>query len=187
MLVEPATSPLDRWDNFYVIIGSAAAALIGLQFVVIALIAEGEVPSTHEQIGAFGTPTIVHFSAAVFISAAMSAPWPVLADVRYMLGICGLSGMIFMAMSIRRALHQTGYTPVLEDWVWHAILPLVAYAVLPGAGYLLRTHIVGALFGVAAVALLLLFIGIHNAWDTITFIALDRVPQAKRGRTTRPR
>jgi hypothetical protein len=39
---------------------------------------------------------------------------------------------------------------------------------------LLRSHVVASLFGVAAVALLLLlFIGIHNAWDTVTYIALD--------------
>jgi len=30
---------LDGWENFYVIVGSSAGALIGLQFVVITLIA----------------------------------------------------------------------------------------------------------------------------------------------------
>jgi hypothetical protein len=31
---------LGEWESFYVIVGSSAGALIGLQFVVIALIAE---------------------------------------------------------------------------------------------------------------------------------------------------
>ena len=37
-MLEAALSPLAPWQNFYVIIGSAAAALTGLMFVVITLI-----------------------------------------------------------------------------------------------------------------------------------------------------
>ena len=33
-------TPLAGWENFYVIVGSSAGALIGLQFVVITLIAD---------------------------------------------------------------------------------------------------------------------------------------------------
>lgn len=180
MLVDTGAPALAGWESFYVIVGSSGAALIGLQFVVIALIAANAVPSTHEQIGAFGTPTIVHFSADVFIAASMSVPWPSLADVHYVLGACGLAGMIYMATSIRRARRQTGYALVLEDWIWHVILPVVAYGALLGAAYQLRAHSVGALFVVAGVALLLLFIGIHNAWDTVIFIALDNPTSAGR-------
>ena len=39
-MVEGTTlSALSRWENFYVIVGSSAGALTGLQFVVMALIA----------------------------------------------------------------------------------------------------------------------------------------------------
>jgi len=31
-----------------------------------------------------------------------------------------------------------------------------------------------ALFGIAAAGLLLLFVGIHNAWDSVTFIVFER-------------
>ena len=37
---DAAGSALIPWDNFYVIVGSSAAALTGLQFVVITLVAE---------------------------------------------------------------------------------------------------------------------------------------------------
>lgn len=37
---EAVRSPLVAWESFYVIVGSSGAALTGLQFVVIALIAE---------------------------------------------------------------------------------------------------------------------------------------------------
>ena len=56
-----ALSALREWESFYVIVGSSGAALTGLQFVVMALIAEIERPSTGREISAFGTPTVIHF------------------------------------------------------------------------------------------------------------------------------
>ncbi|HZS29133.1 MAG TPA: hypothetical protein VFB76_18040 [Candidatus Angelobacter sp.] len=67
-------SPLAAWENFYVIVGSSAGALTGLQFVVIALIAEGRTPGSMREIRAFGSPTIVHFCASLLISAILSSP-----------------------------------------------------------------------------------------------------------------
>ena len=71
---EAATSPLAACESFYVIVGSSAAALTGLQFVVIALVAEIRRRSTTGQIDAFDTPTIVHFAAALLVSSILSAP-----------------------------------------------------------------------------------------------------------------
>ena len=80
VMEEAVLSPLTQWESFYVIVGSSAGALTGLQFVVIALIAEAEaavaVSSGMLEIRAFGTPTVVHFCAVLFISAVLSAPWP---------------------------------------------------------------------------------------------------------------
>jgi hypothetical protein len=165
-------SPLAAWENFYVIVGSSGAALTGLQFVVIALIAESRARATARQIDAFGTPTIVHFCAVLFISAILSAPWQGLTNIARVLGICGLTGVVYGVIVIRRAQLQTGYRPVFEDWLFHTVLPLISYSSLTIAAILLPAHAVRALFVVAATALLLLSIGIHNAWDTVTYIAL---------------
>jgi hypothetical protein len=78
----------------------------------------------------------------------------------------------------------------LEDWIWHGVLPLVAYAALLGAAVTLPRHAATSLFGVGATAVLLLFVGIHNAWDAVTYIALkgDRRsegPRDQAGSTTR--
>ncbi|HYX23100.1 MAG TPA: hypothetical protein VFC23_03020, partial [Thermoanaerobaculia bacterium] len=67
--------------------------------------------------------------------------------------------------------------PVLEDWLWHVVFPFIAYATLLMAAVSMRWHPAPALFSVAASSLLLLSIGIHNSWDTVTFIATGR-PQA---------
>ena len=170
---EAAQLPFVSWESFYVIVGSSAAALTGLQFVVMALVAESNMVSTSREIDAFGTPTVVHFCAALLVSAILSAPWHGFAGACLVLGGCGVAGLIYTGIVVRRARH-TGYKPVLEDWIWHTILPFIAYAILIGAAIVLRHHPEPALFTIAAVALLLLFIGIHNSWDTVTYIAVGR-------------
>jgi drug/metabolite transporter (DMT)-like permease len=172
---EPTGSPLAAWETFYVIIGSSAGALIGLQFVVIALLAETRKRSTTREIDAFATPTILHFGAALLVSSVLSAPWPSLSITGIALGICGCFGVGYAVVVIRRGRRQTTYQLVMEDWVWHMALPLIAYTALLGAALTLSRHVLVSLFVVAGTALLLLFIGIHNAWDAVTYIALDHV------------
>jgi hypothetical protein len=172
-----APTLLARWANFYVIVGSSAAALTGLQFIVIALMAETRQPKRDYAIGidAFSTPTIAYFSAVLLISAVMSAPWNVLAAVGSLVAVCGAAGTGYSLVVARRAQRLTAYRLVLEDWVWHIALPLAAQATLLAAGLALVRHPNGALYTIAAAALLLLFIGIHNAWDTVTFLVLQRL------------
>jgi hypothetical protein len=73
----------------------------------------------------------------------------------------------------RRAARQTDYRPVLEDWIWHNALPFGAYAMLTSASIALLRYAPTALFVIGAAMLLLLFIGIHNAWDTVTYVAVE--------------
>jgi hypothetical protein len=88
-----AMSPLTIWQGFYVIVGSAAATLTGLMFVVITLIARTQTRSSSGSIAAFGTPTVVHFCAALFVAALLTAPWPALWNVGLLLGLSGLWGV----------------------------------------------------------------------------------------------
>jgi hypothetical protein len=91
-----------------------------------------------------------------------------------------LGGIAYVGVVVRR-IHQLGiYKPVMEDWVWRGILPLVAYAALVVAAPLLPGSATLALFGVVAALVLLLFIGIHNAWDEVTYIAVE-LPQRPDG------
>ena len=161
---------LGGWENFYVIVGSSAGALIGLQFVVMALVSDMPRTSDQAQAGhAFATPTIVHFGAVLLLSAALSAPWHSIGGAAVVWGLMGLVGVAYAIIAARRQAVQTAYQPEFEDWLFHAVLPFAAYATLAASAYAARSHPVGALFGVATAALLLLFIGIHNAWDAVTY------------------
>ncbi|MBA3913643.1 MAG: hypothetical protein H0X25_07260 [Acidobacteriales bacterium] len=161
---------LSGWQNFYVIVGSSAGALIGLQFVVITLVAELPVKNDLEQAGsAFATPTIVHFGAVLLLAAVISAPWHGTAAPAMIWGVVGLAGVGYELITVRRMRMQKAYSPEWEDWLFHVVLPFAAYAILAGAAYAVRFHPPRALFGVAAATLLLLFSGIHNAWDAVTY------------------
>ena len=169
-----ATSVLSGWESFYVIVGSSGAALIGLQFVVIVLIADVHIQdSSGDSIAAFGTPTVIHFASALGISAVMSAPWGTLTGLRIALGLAALAGIWFVVRGVVRARRQQNYKPVLEDWIWHTLLPLTAYSMILIAVLLAGLHAQGSLFAVATAALGLLFIGIHNAWDTVVWIVVN--------------
>jgi hypothetical protein len=175
-----AHSLLAGWESFYVILGTSAGALTGLQFVVMALIKDSPTPSSPEAITAFGTPTVVHFCQALFVAGIVSAPWPHLTLLAIALFLSGVAGFGYAVLTWVRARRQPQYRPVTEDWIWHVILPLTAYAALTIAALAISNHEVLSLFIVAGVALLLVFIGIHNAWDTVEYITLhSRKPQSE--------
>jgi hypothetical protein len=159
----------EEWESFYVIVGAAAGALIGVQFVVMTLIAENPPPRVHEAGPAFATPTIVHFSAALLLSALVRIPWEGVAGVAVLWGFVGVAGVVYSLVVAQRMRRQSGYAPDWDDWVYFCWLPLVAYALLIVCASLATSHAHDALLGLAGAVLLLLFIGIHNAWDAIAY------------------
>jgi len=179
VIAAASPSSLVGWENFYVIVGSSAGALTGLQFVVIALASESRRRATSGQLDAFATPTIVHFSGALLISAILSAPWPSLSAVAALLAIVGIWGIAYTALVFMRARRVVGYEPVLEDWIWHVTLPFLAYILLLVGAFMLLSYSTAALFMIGTMAMLLVIIGIHNAWDSVTFIVVERLSKDK--------
>ena len=172
MKVNSMMELLGKWDNFYVIVGSAAGALIGLQFVVLTLIAERRPKGVGEAGAAFASPTIVHFSTALFLSALLQVPWQTINVIAVLWGLIGLGGTAYTLNVLQRVRGQSAYKPVFEDWMFHAVLPLIAYGVLGLSFFATPSHTGGALFGVGGAVLLLLLIGIHNAWDNVAYHVL---------------
>ncbi|MEA2176152.1 MAG: hypothetical protein QOD00_3744, partial [Blastocatellia bacterium] len=115
-------SPLEGWENFYVIVGSSAGALIGLQFVVLTLIAGRPIERGEAQAGeAFSTPSVVHFGVVLLLSAVLSAPWDGIGTLAVLWGLLGLIGIVYVAVVARRLRAQTVYKPVFEDWLFHVL------------------------------------------------------------------
>lgn len=166
-------SALTEWNTFYVLVGTAAAGLTGLTFVVISLAAERR-RASEVGLRTFVTPTIVHFGAVLALAAYMSAPHQSVISLTWGLGLGGLFGIAYVgtvAAAMRR-MHAL-YVPVREDWVWNAVLPGLAYATLLAMVALCRHELAYSLYGVGAVLIVLLFIGIHNAWDVAVWNSIN--------------
>src|SRR2546425_4124859 len=122
IMQEAVLSPLATWQNFYVIVGAAAATLTGLMFVVITLIAQVQVQvsSPRSGIAVFSTPNVVHFGAALLVAAILCAPWQALWNAALLLGLSGLGGMTYVIIVLWLARHRLAdYQPVLSDWLWY--------------------------------------------------------------------
>src|SRR5258708_4369510 len=129
---EAVAAPLEAWGSFYVIVGSSAGALTGLQFVVMTLVAEsGATRGRGDTLSAFGTPNVVHFCAALLVASILAIPWGVLRPAGIAVAGCGVLGVVYSVFVLRRALRQRQYRPVFEDWLWHTFLPALAYAARP--------------------------------------------------------
>jgi hypothetical protein len=172
-------SELTDWDSFYVIVGSAAGALIGLQFVVMTLIAQRPPRVAEEGTAAFSTPTVVHFGTVFFLSAILRAPWHAITPVAVLWGLLGVGGILYTGIVARRMRSQKAYKPEFEDWSFHAVLPFMGYVVLAITAIVAPSHIREALFGVGAAALLLVFCGIHNSWDAVAYFVLVHLRSGK--------
>ena len=165
---------LSSWNSFYVMIGSSAAALTGLVFIVITLVTERDSGRNETGVATFTTPTVVHFSCALLVSAIMSAPFGSLLPIAIILGLAGTAGLVYIVLIARQQAAMQTYRPDAEDWAWYVVLPFVAYATLAGGAVAMAAGASGALWAPAAAVALLICIGIHNAWDVVTFIAIGK-------------
>lgn len=171
-------SSLSAWGNFFVIVGSSAGALTGLTFVVISISAQMQGRALDRGIAAFNTPTTVDFGAVLLVCALLSAPWTSFVPPAVLLGVCGVAGLIYTYIILRRQRAMESmetYLRVLEDVLAYTVGPAAAYVALLVAAILLPAESSVALFVIGGAALLLLFIGIHNAWDVVTYITVHHL------------
>jgi hypothetical protein len=181
-MIAPSLPPLEEWANFYVIIGSSAAALTGLMFVVVALSAERGIAAA-DGLKAFATPTVVHFCSVLLLAAFVSTPGQTAFSLALCVVAAGVVGLAYTSTVIVHARRQNSYEPDLEDWTWYGAMPVFSYTILFVAGLVMLRRPQMALYLVAVTALLLLYAGIHNAWDSAVWLAM---PMDRRVNAIRP-
>lgn len=171
---------LADWQSFYVLVGSSAAALTGLTFVVVTMASErgdlaGSASARLTGLRVFITPTAVHFASALWLSALMCIPGQAVTALEALLAITGIAGLAY-CISVLSGLFTPAldYTPFISDWIWNALLPVTAYTALTVAAFELQRQLATSLYVVSGTVLLLLFIGIHNAWDVVVWITTER-------------
>ncbi|HUN25844.1 MAG TPA: hypothetical protein VMU67_06000 [Steroidobacteraceae bacterium] len=181
--------PLEGWENFYVIVGSSAAALIGLTFIVITLAADNSsttgmgATARLRGLRAFITPTAVYFGTALWVAALLTVPGQTALTLGVCLAVSALVGLAYWARVVYLLFGFGGdYKPFLSDWIWSAILPLLAYLALLATAVLLFRRVPVSLYAVAGATLLMVFIGIHNAWDVVVWMTTERHARRERER-----
>ena len=164
-------------NSTYYVPGICTLGIIATSFVnlVITLVAQAEAVGSMREIDAFATPTVVQFVAALLISAIMTAPWHTLSHAAICLAVIGALAILYSLKVISHARNTTAYQPDPTDWLWYVIAPPIVYvAVMAGAILLWLQVGTWPMFVIAAAAIVFLFLGIRNAWDTVTYVAVSR-------------
>ena len=175
------------WENFYILIGSASGALIGLLFVVVTLTSGLERDRALRAASLYMTPTVVMFATVLVIGALATAPGISTWVQCCLIGAMAPGGVAYgisLIVGIRRMRSKA------QHWsdVWcYGVLPTAAFAALGVADALVLISPRWAPYGVGAVMVAMLLTGIRNAWDLITWMAPgpppDAAPDAPAGET----
>jgi amino acid transporter len=175
---------LGQWQNFYIMVGTAAATLTGLMFVVTTLIAgiDAHLSTLNAAVSAFNTPTVVQFGTVLLLAGILSAPWQTFSSLSLLLGLVGLGMVCYSVIVLRRMRRVPHYQSTLEDWLWYLAFPLFAHILLIVAAFVLSGNPAPALYLVGATMIVLLLTGIRNAWDMVTFLAVERAHSENRNR-----
>lgn len=168
------TQVVGPWHEFYALLGSASATMVGLLFVAASVGSGVFSANRRAALRVFLSSSVVHFSSTLAASLVTLSPLPTAAVYSVLIIVCGFFGIAFSGWAWRDIVRDGLNASIdLEDRLWYVILPLTAYLLETAAGLtlLFRTDL-----GCAALALcmgFLLVIGVHNAWD-ITVWSITR-------------
>jgi uncharacterized membrane-anchored protein YitT (DUF2179 family) len=169
--------PLLRWHDFYLLVGGAAATLVGLMFVAISLgsrlITERSLPGLR----VFVSPTLIHFIYVLVIATVVMIPTLTRRPLGILLvfvGLLSFGSALRMVPYMRQRHRERGVDK--SDWVWYLIVPSISYPVFLGTGTSLLLRHNQALNGLAFGSILLLVNGIRNAWDMVVWFAVKTEP-----------
>jgi hypothetical protein len=172
--LDPFPGALQGWQNFYMLAGTAAATLTGLMFVAVTFGSGLVKRETMQSTRAFLDPTYMHFVQVLFTACLMTVPTlgpGVLGGVLIVLGAFRLFRLRWVFGAYREAQRQHGDIE-LSDWLMSIACPLLCHALLLATGVAFVLHDAVALTSLAVVILMLLFVGIHGAWELFVWMAM---------------
>jgi hypothetical protein len=165
------------WHDFYLLVGTASATLVGLMFVAASIGAQVFTERSREGMRAFISPTVVHFGAVLFICIAATVPSQTWVTLAVLLVFGGAAGTIYAARVWVQLFIRRSFAVDVVDRLFYALIPVVGYLLVAGAAFLLLDRSQWSLEVLAAALITLLYAGIRNAWDMTMWIVI-RVPVA---------
>jgi hypothetical protein len=162
----------EGWGDYFFMLGSSAAALIGLMFVVVTLTAGRNRKEVQGGKTLYTSPVVWHLAIVVVVSGATMAPT---VGPRFF-GACGTAiAALGIFIGLRSAIgigtrKFSGADSGFDMW-WYGLIPAAVYAGLAAGSVGVFTGEPWAASAVAAALMALLLVSIHAEWDLVTFLA----------------
>jgi hypothetical protein len=166
------------WHDFYLLVGTASATLVGLMFVAASIGAQIFREENRAAIEAFISPTIVHFGTALFACILATIPEHTGMEFIVLLSVLGLAGLGYSARVWTQLVVRHKFSVDVIDRLFYAVIPGVGQLLVFFSGVMLLTRPAAGLDCLAAALLTLLLAGIRNAWDMTMWIVI-RAPIAE--------
>jgi predicted neutral ceramidase superfamily lipid hydrolase len=158
------TEALEKWHDFYVLVGTAGATLVALLFVAVSLGAGFLDDKRAAATRAFYSPVVVHFTAVFFLAAIALVPAHRVVFFAALIGACAVVGFV-VSLFVCVQLWRHDWTSYSQDHLAYGLLPTIAYLALTAAAAMIWKENDFALDMLAGALLLLLVVNIRNAWD----------------------
>jgi hypothetical protein len=169
---------LHDWHDFYVLVGTASATLVGLMFVAVSISTSIFDEDHRMGLTAFITPTVMHFAAALFACLLVTIPTQSWRTLGGLLGAGGLAGSIYCGKLLTRIIVRQQFKLDLDDRLFYFLLPLLGYLLALTAAALLLAQSTASANLIAAAVLTLLLAAIRNAWDMMVWIVI-KIPSGR--------
>jgi hypothetical protein len=157
-----------RWRDFYIVSGTAAATLVGLLFVGLSLHLRAVL--SHGEVRGLARVTLANFGLTLFLSLFMLIPQSATATSRFL-----IAGGIFSIAVILPSLVATARsrTRTLGTWEPYARFgsSVLAYAAVIVAGWFLGRGSLDAAFRTLLIVVLVLaVVSLRNSWDLLVSV-----------------
>jgi hypothetical protein len=172
------TELLRDWHDFYILVGTASATLVGLMFIAISIGSTIFDEGNRAPMQAFITPTVMHFAAVLFSCVLITIPTHGWRTLGGLLGTGGIAGTIYCGRILVQIVVQHRFNVDVSDQLFYALIPLVGYLLLFISAVLLFMRLPASANLIAAGILVLLVAAIRNAWDMMVWIVI-RAPTSK--------
>jgi len=160
---------LDNWHEFYALLGTAAAALLSLLFVVASIGANALTADSAGATRTFMSPVAFHYANVLFLGLVALIPTQTWESFGLTLGVAAAGSLVYSTIILVRVLRDSRAD--MADNLAYGAVPAVCYAAGLIASILILKQSDAGLEVLAGAALLLLVVNIRNAWDLMLSMA----------------
>src|SRR5271165_1363294 len=173
----PLADAMSRWHEFYMLLGTASATLVGLLFVAASVSSGVFTRDRRAPMRVFLSASVVHFSSILAVCLIVLAPVQSWLTFGLLIAGGGIFGLVYCGLIWRDMIKDGLNASIdLEDRIWYVAIPVAGYLLETAAGVALASRLAPGRAVLAASVGTLMVAGIHNAWD-ITIWMITRRPE----------